>query len=550
MANDTNYYLFKILTEDLGDKRYLKKSDYKKYTLPIATHTTLGGIKVGSGLSIDSSTGVLTANVQTWSSLTGKPFSSVNTTDFTTTSGILSINNATWAKKSDVSNSLSEYYTKEQVDSLVSNLKKAIITVVPTLPATGKEGIIYLVGTSAPYEQYVWEGSAWIDLGSTEIDLSNYVNTASTLTANQIVLGDGTKKVKASGKTIASSVTNDATSVPTSQAVKTYADTELVKKQDKLSQAQMNAVNSGITASDVARYDAYGSTKQNVLNTEQLDAVNSGITKAKVSKYDGYDAQIKLKQNILHTEGSAIYKNQDNSIYLSSKLTGMSNIAVVNCQNDESETNGEKNKFTGYLTNTLIVPTGDDSNLLTTSLVVYAGKRITVGADTIATSVENAFNIWINYWINAHQATKPSLKAIANETMGWEGFHFPQFINWQNWKIEYKKESVITFSNDNTGNGIVFRLSSANVKTDESGKVSYQAEINLFDILEGEYGDEQLCINAIADFLADETGDTVDNAKLYAKSAYLKIRLSFTFEYDAHDIINVKLNSSLYVMPD
>lgn len=547
MANDANFYLSKVLTEDLGDKRYLKKSDYEKYVLPIASATKLGGIKVGSGLSINSE-GVLTANVQAWSSLTGKPFSSVNTTDFTTTSGILSINNATWAKKSDVSNSLSGYYTKGQVDNLLSNLKKATITVVSTLPSTGSEGIIYLVGTSAPYEQYVWEGSAWIDLGSTEIDLSNYVNTTGTLTANQIVLGDGTKKVKASGKTIASSVTNDANSVPTSQAVKTYADTELAKKQDKLSQAQMNAVNSGITASDVARYDSYASTKQNVLNTEQLDAVNSGITRVKVSKYDDYDAKIKSKQGNLKTEGSAIYKNQDNSIYLSSKLTGMSNIAVVNCQNDENETNGEKNKLTGYLTNTLIVPSGSGSGLLTTSLVVYAG-RITVGADTVATSVANAFNIWIDYWVYA-QNTKPSLRDIANETMGWEGFHFPQFINWQDWKIEYKTESVITLSNDNTGNGIVFRLSSANVKTDESGKVSYQAEVNLFDILENEYNTEQLCINAIAGFLANETGDTVDNAKLYAKSAYLKIRLSFKYQYDAHDIIDVKLNSSLYVMPD
>lgn len=546
MANDANFYLFKALTEDLGDKRYLKKSDYEKYVLPIASATKLGGIKVGSGLSINSE-GVLTANVQAWSSLTGKPFSSVNTTDFTTTSGILSINNATWAKKSDVSNSLSGYYTKGQVDNLLSNLKKATITVVDTLPATGSEGIIYLVGTSAPYEQYVWEGSAWIDLGSTEIDLSNYVNTTGTLTANQIVLGDGTKKVKASGKTIASSVTNDANSVPTSQAVKTYADTELAKKQNKLSQAQMNAVNSGITASKVATYDAYEIAKQNVLNPEQLDAVNSGITRAKVSKYDGYDAQIKSKQGNLKTEGSAIYKNQDNSIYLSSKLTGMSNIAVVNCQHDENETNGEKNKFTGYITNTLIAPTSSD--LTATPLVVYAGKGIRADADTVATSVENAFSIWINYWVNA-QITRPNMKAIADETMGWEGFHFPQFINWQDWKIEYKTGSVITLSTSNTGNGIVFRLSSANVKTNESGKVSYQAEVNLFDILESEYNTEQLCINAIAGFLANETGDTVDNAKTYAKSTYLKIRLSFTYQYDAHDIIDIKLNSSLYVMPN
>lgn len=538
MANDANYYLFKILTEDLGDKRYLKKSDYEKYTLPIATHTTLGGIKVGSGLSIDSSTGVLTANVQAWSSLTGKPFSSVNTTDFTTTSGILSINNATWAKKSDVSNSLSEYYTKEQVDSLVSNLKKATITVVPTLPAAGEEGIIYLVGTSAPYEQYVWEGSAWIDLGSTEIDLSNYVNTTGTLTADHIILGDGTKKVKASGKTIASSVTNDANSVPTSQAVKTYADGELAKKQDKLTQAQMNAVNSSITASKVAAYDAYADGKQDKLTQAQLSAVNSGITGAKVAKYDAYETN---KQNILNTNGSAIHKNANDSIYLDSSNTGMSNVAVVNCQ-DSGDGSGN---FTGYITNTLVVPSSEDGQ---TMLDVYAGEGITVNADTLATSVENAFNVWINQWLNAQGIqSSDGMGDLAQETMNWAGFHFPQLINWQDWRIRY---NTTTLSNGNTGSGIVFRLSSANVKTDESGKVSYQAEINLFDILEGEYDTEQLCINAIANLLAHETGDTVNNAKLYAKSAYLKIRLSFTYQYDAHDIINVKLNSSLYVMPD
>lgn len=504
MANDANFYLYKILTEDLGDKRYLKKSDYEAYVFPIASATKLGGIKVGSGLSINSE-GVLTANVQAWSSLTGKPFSSVNTTDFTTTSGILSINNATWAKKSDVSNSLSEYYTKEQVDSLVSNLKKATITVVPTLPATGEEGIIYLVGTSAPYEQYVWEGSAWIDLGPAEIDLSNYVNTTGTLTADHIILGDGTKKVKASGKTIASSVINDANSVPTSHAVKTYADTELAKKQD-------------------------------TLTPTQLEAVNSGINSTKVVKYDKYDAGIKSKQEALSTQGSAIRINGNYSIYLSSELTGMSDIAVINCQP------GEPGQFIGFIKNTLIVPSADDGQTL---LDVYAGEGITISADTLATNVENAFNIWINYWVNAQQGDY--ITDLANETMNWSVFHFPQFINWQDWRIRY---NTTTLSNGYTGSGIVFRLSSANVKTDESGKVSYQAEVNIFDILEDEYDTEQLCINAIADFLANETGDTVDNAKLYAKSAYLKIRLSFTYQYDAHDIIDVKLNSSLYVMPD
>lgn len=503
MANDTNCYLFKILTEDLGDKRYLKKSDYKKYTLPIATHTTLGGIKVGSGLSIDSSTGVLTANVQAWSSLTGKPFSSVNPTDFTTTSGILSINNATWAKKSDVSNSLSGYYTKGQVDSLVSNLKKATITVVPTLPKTGEEGIIYLVGTSAPYEQYVWEGSAWIDLGSTEIDLSNYVNTTGTLTADHIILGDGTKKVKASGKTIASSVTNDANSVPTSHAVKTYIDAELAKKQGNLSATQLAAVNSGITGAKVAKYDAYATNKQ----------------------------------NILHTKGSAIHINANDSIYLDSSGTGATDISAINCQlNNDGQ-------YAGYITNSI-----DSTSLL----VVYAGKGITINAKAVATSVTEVIEDgWIGFWENANNTQDAELGAIADATMNFSDLHFPQFINWRDWKIEYKKnETTTSLSNGTTGSSIVFRLSSAIGYLVNNSRISYQAEVNLFDILENEYSTEQLCINAIADFLANETGDTVDNAKLYAKSAYLKIRLSFKYDKSTYTISDIKLNSSLYVMPD
>lgn len=521
MANDASFYLFKVLTEDLGDKRYLKKSDYKAYVLPIASATKLGGIKVGSGLSIDSSTGVLTANVQAWSSLAGKPFSSVNTTDFTTTSGILSINNATWAKKSDVSNSLSGYYTKGQVDNLLSNLKKATITVVPTLPAKGDEGIIYLVGTSAPYEQYVWEGSVWIDLGSTEIDLSNYVNTASTLTANQIVLGDGTKKVKASGKTIASSVTNDATSVPTSQAVKTYADAELAKKQDKLSTAQMNAVNSGITASKVAKYDAYATNKQDKLTQAQLNAVNSGITGAKVAKYDAYATN---KQNKLNTNGSAIHTNDNNSIYLDSSDTGATDISVINCQKDGDE-------YVGFIKNTLTATTG--------TLVVYAGEGDTTISE-LTTAVTTAFSYWSDYWKNA-QTEGTYLSALAAKTM--TKFHFPQFINWQNWEI---RNGSITFSNHKTFNSIVFRLSSANVDTNGNGKVSYQAEINLFDILEGEYDTEELLRNAIESFLERVTNDT--NVGLYVKSTYLKIRLSFKYDQATYAISDIKLNSSLYYM--
>lgn len=91
---------------------------------------------------------------------------------------------AGYATQSWVTTQLSSYattsntYTKSQVDSLVTTLKKNSYQVVKTKPTTGEEGITYLVGSAAPYEMWIYEGAAWIDLGSTSIDLSGYVPTS------------------------------------------------------------------------------------------------------------------------------------------------------------------------------------------------------------------------------------------------------------------------------------------------------------------------------------------------------------------------------------
>ena len=76
-------------------------------------------------------------------------------------------------------NNLSEnYYTKTQINTLHADMKKAAMTVVSTKPNTGEEGIIYLVGSAAPYHMWIWETLSgtgkWIDLGTSTIDLSGY----------------------------------------------------------------------------------------------------------------------------------------------------------------------------------------------------------------------------------------------------------------------------------------------------------------------------------------------------------------------------------------
>ena len=78
----------------------------------------------------------------------------------------------------DKNNLKDNYYTKTQINTLHADMKKAAMKVESTKPTTGEEGIIYLVGSAAPYHMWIWETisgtGTWIDLGTSTIDLSGY----------------------------------------------------------------------------------------------------------------------------------------------------------------------------------------------------------------------------------------------------------------------------------------------------------------------------------------------------------------------------------------
>ena len=69
---------------------------------------------------------------------------------------------------------------KAVYDLLVASLAgidKLTAQVVTTLPATGKTNVIYLIETAADshiYQQHMYIGSNWSELGTTEIDLDGY----------------------------------------------------------------------------------------------------------------------------------------------------------------------------------------------------------------------------------------------------------------------------------------------------------------------------------------------------------------------------------------
>jgi hypothetical protein len=84
------------------------------------------------------------------------------------------------------------YQTQSQVQSLINSAVGNITSIryekVTSLPATGSNGVIYLIahshGTQDIYDEYIWlaESKTFEKIGNTDIDLSGYVKS-SELTA-------------------------------------------------------------------------------------------------------------------------------------------------------------------------------------------------------------------------------------------------------------------------------------------------------------------------------------------------------------------------------
>ena len=101
----------------------------------------------------------------------------------------------------------SETYTKTEVNDLLSGFSGGInLEIVNILPLTGEANTIYLtrhaVGSSV-YDQYVWFNSDWVQVGSTEIDLSAYYTKSEV---DQLLAGKADPYSAGQGITISNNV--------------------------------------------------------------------------------------------------------------------------------------------------------------------------------------------------------------------------------------------------------------------------------------------------------------------------------------------------------
>lgn len=86
-----------------------------------------------------------------------------------------------------LANGTDPYQTESDVQQLIDDELAGItgieFEIVSALPATGEKGVIYLVGSASPYDEYIWieptGGTAHFEqIGSTSIDLSGYVQAS------------------------------------------------------------------------------------------------------------------------------------------------------------------------------------------------------------------------------------------------------------------------------------------------------------------------------------------------------------------------------------
>jgi hypothetical protein len=64
------------------------------------------------------------------------------------------------------------------VTNAISSIEKMHKEIVASLPTTGEENILYLAGVGTEpfttYTMHAWIGGEWVNLGDTDIDLTNY----------------------------------------------------------------------------------------------------------------------------------------------------------------------------------------------------------------------------------------------------------------------------------------------------------------------------------------------------------------------------------------
>lgn len=204
------------------------------YELPIASETTLGGIKIGAGFTIDEN-GVLTntytaeekeklSNIEAGAQVNIIEEVKVNgeslpindkSVDVKVPTKLTELTNDANFIDNTVNNLTNYYlktetYTKSEVESLLAAISTMNVLKVDTLPTEDiSTTTIYIVPrtveqTDDIYNEYLYINGEWELIGNTALDLSNYLQKTGDASATTAVFTTATERVvPASGETLA-----------------------------------------------------------------------------------------------------------------------------------------------------------------------------------------------------------------------------------------------------------------------------------------------------------------------------------------------------------
>ena len=266
---------------------------------------------------------------------------------------------------------------------------------VTTLPATGEPFTLYLVpqgdGTAPNFcNEYLWVNNAWELIGTTG-SMAN--NGELVIQVNGVAVGTFTANQAANTAVNITVPTNTNQLVNGAQYVDAAAlQTALALKQNNLNAAQLDAVNSGITAALVTQIGTNTTAiagKQDALTTAQQAAVDSGATAAKIGQIATNAAAIvsltSSKQDTLSTAQLAAVNSGITSAAVQQISTNTGAIATKAADSDVvhlagAETISGDKTFTGSVDTHNLTPETDNTYSLGTTSKrwtdLYASKNI------------------------------------------------------------------------------------------------------------------------------------------------------------------------------
>lgn len=172
--------------------------------------------------------------------------------------------------------------SQKYANDLVKNMNSMTCKVLDTKPDTGEELVLYLIGASGNYHQWMFIEGAWADLGATNITLDGYITTEK-LTEELAKKADDDKVLKLDKVTTTMSGTPSNDNVLSELAIKNLLDGKADSTSIPTNVSELTNDSGYITSSDIPSIP----TVTNDLTDELKANYDAAYTHSQTTHFDG-----------------------------------------------------------------------------------------------------------------------------------------------------------------------------------------------------------------------------------------------------------------------